>query len=52
MPAARKKSSMGDCFFFLVGKDFLENFDWEGGGVGTLSVPLSMPLSNDLIRYS
>ena len=49
MPAARMKSSVGDCLFFLVERDFYENF---GMGLDTLSVPLKMPLSNDLIRHS
>ena len=49
MPAARMKSSVGDCLFFLVERDFYENF---GVGLDTLSVPLNMPQSNDLIRYS
>ena len=49
MPAARIKSSVGDCLFFLVERDFREKF---GAGLDTLSAPLNMPLSNDLIRYS
>ena len=35
--------------FFLVERDFYENF---GAGLDTLSAPLNMSLSNDLIRYS
>ena len=49
MPAARMKSSIGDCLFFLVERDFYENF---GAGLDTLSAPLNMPLSNDLIKCS
>ena len=49
MPAARMKRSIGSCLFFLVERDFYENFD---AGQDTLSAPLNMPLSNDLIRYS
>ena len=49
MPAARMKSSVGDCLFSLVERDFYENFDAE---LDTLSAPLNVPLSNDLIRYS
>ena len=48
MPAARMKSSVGDCLFFLVERDFYENFGVELG----VSAPLNMPQSNDLIRYS
>ena len=49
MPAARMKRSIGSCLFFLVERDFYENFD---AGQDTLSAPINMPLSNDLIRYS
>ena len=49
IPAARMKSSVGDCLFFLVERDFNENF---GAGLDILSAPLNMPLSSDLIRYS
>ena len=43
MPAARMKSSVGDCLFLLVERDFYENF---GVGLDSMSVPLNMPLSN------
>ena len=49
MPAARMKSSVGDFLFFLFEGDFYENF---GAERDTLSAPLNMPLSNDLLRYS
>ena len=35
--------------FFPAERVFYENF---GAGLGTLSAPLNMSLSNDLIRYS
>ena len=47
MTAARMKSSVGDCLFFLVERDF-----YFGAGPDTLLAPLNMPLSDDLIRYS
>ena len=34
MSAARKKSYVRDCLFFLAEGDFLENFDGGGGGAG------------------
>ena len=49
MTAARMKSSVGDCLFFPVERDFYEKF---GAGLNTLSAPLNMPLRDDLIRYS
>ena len=39
MPAARMKSSVGDCLFFLVERDFHKNF---GAGLDTLSAPLTL----------
>ena len=38
-----------NCLFFLVERDFYENF---GAGLDTLSAALNMPLNNNLIRYS
>ena len=49
MPGARIKRCMGDCLFFLDEREFFENFD---GGLDTLSAPLNMQLSKELIRYS
>ena len=39
MPAARMKSSVGDCLFSLVERDFYENFD---AGLDNLSAPLNV----------
>ena len=49
MPAARMKRSVRYCLLFLVERNFYGNL---GARLDTLSAPLNMPLSNDLIRYN
>ena len=49
MSAASMKKSVGDSLLLLVERDFLRSF---GEVLDTVSAPLNIPLSNDLIRYS